>query len=199
MKVQFDLRPIEFIVKEQKQRSFNLVRLIAVLLLLLFVGFSSYYITVTFLEAQELSADIENLNAEISDMETSKVKLAKEIARLKEREVQVVKALEIMQTEPPTLEVLNALETNMEYGMGINNISFSQGGNASYEARMEGTAITEEQIVALTDGLVSSGLFSSVVMPNSRRDEKTGIVTFNLALRILPLGKAVAKEQGGKP
>ena len=189
MKVQFDLRPIEFIVKEQKQRSFNLVRLIAVLLLLLFVGFSSYYITVTFLEAQELS----------SDMETSKVKLAKEIARLKEREVQVVKALEIMQTEPPTLEVLNALETNMEYGMGINNISFSQGGNASYEARMEGTAITEEQIVALTDGLVSSGLFSSVVMPNSRRDEKTGIVTFNLALRILPLGKAVAKEQGGKP
>ena len=125
MKVRFDLRPAEFLERERKRHSFNIVRLLAVALLLSFVASSGFYIVMAFLETRVLQSDIEILEGEVADLEASQAALLGEIARLKSREEQFKKTLEIMQSESPTLEILNALETHMEPGMRVNTVRFA--------------------------------------------------------------------------
>ena len=105
-----------------------------------------------------------------------------------------------MQSEPPTLEVLNALEAHMERGVGANSVRFtpSVGENKTvfYTVTVDASAAAEEQIIALTDGLSSSGLFSAVSMPSTKKDEKTGRVSFTLTLVARPFGQGV--PEGGR-
>lgn len=204
MRVQFDLRPAEFVEKERKLSSFNLVRLLAVILLLAFMGSSGYYIVLTFLETRALRSEIEIRENEVSNMEVSQKALLAEISRLKERETQFAKTLGIMQSEPATLEVLNALETHIEYGTGLNSVRFVQGAAGSgvaYTATVDATAASEEQIIALTKGLSESGLFFGVIMPSTKKDEKTGRVSFTLSLALRPFGQSasLAGGQESKP
>lgn len=200
MKVRFDLRPAEFLERERKRHSFNIVRLLAVALLLSFVASSGFYIVMAFLETRVLQSDIEILEGEVADLEASQAALLGEIARLKSREEQFKKTLEIMQSESPTLEILNALETHMEPGMRVNTVRFAssagQDQTVFYTATVDATAMTEEQIIALTDGLSGSGLFSAVTMPSTQKDEQTGRVSFALTLVARPFGQAVA--EGGR-
>lgn len=201
MKVRFDLRPAEYLERERKRHSFSLVRLVAALLLLAFVASNGFYIVKAFLETQALQSDIEILEGEVSDLEVSQTALLAEIARLKAREEQFKKTLEIMQSEPPTLEVLNALETHLERGMGLDTVRFVPAKDANqttfYTATVDATAATEEQIIALTDGLSGSGLFSAVTMPSTKKDEQTGRVSFTLTLVARPFGQGPA--EGGQP
>ena len=200
MKAQFDLRPAEYLERERKRHSFNFVRLLAVVLLLAFFTSSGYYVVMAFLETQDLQSQIEIAEGEIADLETSQKALIAEIARLKEQEEQFRKTLEIMQSEPPTLEVLNALEAHMERGVGANSVRFtpSVGENKTvfYTVAVDASAATEEQIIALTDGLSGSGLFSAVSMPSTKKDEKTGRVSFTLTLVARPFGQGV--PEGGR-
>lgn len=200
MKAQFDLRPAEYLERERKRHPFNFVRLLAVVLLLAFFTSSGYYVVMAFLETQDLQSQIEIAEGEIADLETSQKALIAEIARLKEQEEQFRKTLEIMQSEPPTLEVLNALEAHMERGVGANSVRFtpSVGENKTvfYTVAVDASAATEEQIIALTDGLSGSGLFSTVTMPSTKKDEKTGRVSFTLTLVARPFGQGV--PEGGR-
>ena len=193
MRVQFDLRPAEYLERERKRHSFNFVRLVTVLLLLAFFASSGFYIVMAFIETQDLQSRIEVLEGEIADLESSKTALLAEIARLKEREEQFKKTLEIMQSEPPTLEVLNALETHMERGMGVNSVRFVPNAREDktvfYVVTVDASAAAEEQIIALTDGLSSSGLFSAVSMPSTKKDEKTGRVSAD------QIGRASCRER----
>ena len=154
-----------------------------------------------FIETQDLQSRIEVLEGEIADLESSKTALLAEIARLKEREEQFKKTLEIMQSEPPTLEVLNALETHMERGMGVNSVRFVPNAREDktvfYVVTVDASAAAEEQIIALTDGLSSSGLFSAVSMPSTKKDEKTGRVSFTLTLIARPFGQG--STEGERP
>jgi len=201
MRVHFDLRPAEYLERERKRHSFNFVRLVTVLLLLAFFASSGFYIVMAFVETQDLQSRIEVLEGEIADLESSKTALLTEIARLKEREEQFKKTLEIMQSEPPTLEVLNALETHMERGMGVNTVRFVPNAREDktvfYVVTVDASAAAEEQIIALTDGLSSSGLFSAVSMPSTKKDEKTGRVSFTLTLIARPFGQG--SSEGGQP
>ena len=201
MKAQFDLRPAEYLERERKRHSFNFVRLLAVVLLLAFFASSGYYVVMAFLETQDLQSQIEIAEGEIADLETSQKALIAEIARLKEQEEQFRKTLEIMQSEPPTLEVLNALEAHMERGVGANSVRFtpSVGENKTvfYTVAVDASAATEEQIIALTDGLSGSGLFSTVTMPSTKKDEKTGRVSFTLTLIARPFGQG--STEGERP
>ena len=201
MKAQFDLRPAEYLERERKRHSFNFVRLLAVVLLLAFFTSSGYYVVMAFLETQDLQSQIEIAEGEIADLETSQKALIAEIARLKEQEEQFRKTLEIMQSEPPTLEVLNALETHMERGMGVNSVRFVPNAREDktvfYVVTVDASAATEEQIIALTDGLSGSGLFSTVTMPSTKKDEKTGRVSFTLTLIARPFGQG--STEGERP
>ena len=153
-----------------------------------------------FIETQDLQSQIEIAEGEIADLETSQTALTAEIARLKEREEQFRKTLGIMQSEPPTLEVLNALEAHMERGVGANSVRFVPNAREDktvfYTVAVDASAATEEQIISLTDGLSGSGLFSTVTMPSTKKDEKTGRVSFSLTLVARPFGQGV--PEGGQ-
>lgn len=216
MRVQFDLRPAEYLEIERKRSSFNPIRLLAIVLMFAFFATCIGYLALAFIESQALQSDIEDRQDMIAALEAEQNNLTAEINRLKNRETQFIRTLRIMQSEPPTLEVLNALETHMEMGMGLRSVRFTpvstggRGRNAAnagpvtYNATVEASSMTEDQIVALTNGLSGSGVFSGVTMPSSQKDEATGRISFNLLLNARPLGQiqvnlpATASEDVGK-
>lgn len=206
MRVQFDLCPAEYLARRKKRHSFNATRILAVLLLLFFLTAGIGYIVTAFLETRALASDIEMGEEAVAKLEADQSDLRAEIARLKDGEQQYVKTLEIMRNEPPTIEALSALETNMEQGMGITSIRFvpgkaNEGGPVVYTADVDATALVEDQITALTTGLSGSGVFSGVTMPSSEKDEKTGRVNFKLHLDLRPFGQinmAGADDSAGK-
>ena len=105
---------------------------------------------------------------------------------MQDRERVFTNTLKIMQDDLPTLEVLNALETYMEPGMGLNSLRCTGSPNM---AVVIATAAAEDQIINFTNGLSGCGVFSAVAMPVSTRDERTGRVTFTLNLSVLPIGQ----------
>ena len=194
MRVQFDLCPPEYLARRRKRHSFNATRILAILLLLAFLATGIGYIVMAFLETRALASDIEMGEEAVAKLEADQNELTAEIARLKNREQQYGKTLEIMQSEPPTIEVLSALESNMDQGMGMTSIRFvpakaKEGGSVVYTADVDATALVEDQITALTTGLSGSGVFSGVTMPSSQKDEKTGRVDFKLHLDLRPFGQ----------
>lgn len=190
MRVQFDLRPESVMEKERKKTSFNPMRLVVTLLLLVFIASSGYFIATMTLKMLDLKDLIESKEIEVSTLETQRSQLDAEIRRLQEREKVFTSTLKIMQDDLPTLEVLNALENNLEFGMGLNTLKCSAGNPSS--AVLTATAAEESQIIHFTDGLSRCGVFSAVAMPSSTRDDKTGRVTFILNLSILPIGQIKA-------
>ena len=189
MRVQFDLRPESVMEKERKKTSFNPMRLLVTLLMLVFFASSGYYIVTMTLKMIDLNDSIEYKESEVSGLETQKRQLETEIRRLQDREKVFTSTLKIMQDDLPTLEVLNALETCMEPGMGLSSLRCTTAPNTGNTAVLIATAAAEEQIINFTDGLSRSGVFSTVNMPTSTRDDKTGRVTFTLNLSILPIGQ----------
>ena len=191
MRIQFDLRPVSLLEKERKRTSFNFTRIVALLLFLGFVGTSGFYLGTMTLKIFELNEEIEMKQDEISRLDTQKRGLQAEIQRLQAQEKVFMDTLAIMQTDLPTVEVLGALESNLEYGMGLASLVFSQprAGASPLTAVLNATAGAEEQIIFFTDGLSSSGVFSDVTMPTSKRDEKTGRLSFTLNLALLPIGQ----------
>ncbi|MDR1875793.1 MAG: hypothetical protein LBQ90_12375 [Synergistaceae bacterium] len=191
MRVQFDLRPASLLEKERKKSSFNVVRLVAFLLLLFFVLSNGFYIGKMTLELVVLRESVEEKQSEVLNMETQKQGLEGEINRLRAREKVFTDTLRIMQDELPTLEVLWALEDNMPEGMAASRLAFTppRAANAPATAVLEATSENERQIIDLTTGLSMSGVFSSVVMPTSRLDEKTGRVSFTLNMDLRSMGQ----------
>ena len=88
----------------------------------------------------------------------------------------------------------------MERGVGASSVRFTPGTREDktvfYTVAVDASAATEEQIIALTDGLSGSGLFSTVTMPSTKKDEKTGRVSFTLTLVARPFGQGV--PEGGR-
>lgn len=200
MRVQFDLRPAGMLEKERKKSTFNFVRLMAVVLFILFLVANGFYIGTMTLKLMNLSSEIEMKEDEVNGLESSKQALEMEIKRLKDKEKVFVNTLKIMQDDLPILEVLNELENYMPLGLTANSIKFSIGTGGVAMAVVDASAATEEQIIQLTTGLSGSGVFSSVVMPTSTRDEKTGRVSFTLNLTLRPIGQlGGAVKQEAKP
>lgn len=191
MRVQFDLRPVSLLEKERKKRGFNIVRLLAMILLLVFLASTIFYIATVSMKVMGLQGDIEVKEGEVSALESSQRALEAEINRLKAEEKVYADTLKIMQDDLPTLEVLNALDANMEEGMAANILRFTppRAAGGPNTAVLEATAAAEDQIVALTNGLSSSGVFSGVTMPTSKKDEKTGRIAFTLNLDLRPIGQ----------
>lgn len=191
MRVQFDLRPVSLLEKERKKRGFNLTRLLAMVLLLVFLATSIFYIATVTLKVMELQSEIEMKEGEVTALEGSQRALEAEINRLKAEEKIYADTLKIMQDDLPTLEVLNALDMNMSDGMAVSRLVFSPSRTAGgpSTAVLEATSSAEDQIIELTNGLSSSGVFSGVAMPTSKKDDKTGRVTFTLNLVLRPIGQ----------
>lgn len=210
MKVKFDLRPAEYIKRERKTRSFNLVRLLAILLMLGFIVTSAGYIAMAFIESQNLASDIEMLESEVRNLEDNQRLLMTEISRLKQQETQMARSLAIMRNEPPTLEAMNVLDTYMEPGMGFTRVTFTPAAASrnskqskpdelvQYTMTIDGSSASDEQNTELLNRLNSNPNFTSVTMPTSTRDQATKRVNFNLVLGLKSFGEfAIPSGEGG--
>jgi cell division protein FtsB len=197
MKVQFDLRPTDLLQKEDRKASFNLTRLIVVLLFLVFLGVTGFYIVTTTFAVWSLGDSVEYKRSEVRRLEAGKAALDAEIKRLQEREKLFADTLKIMQDDLPVLEVFEAIENCVEYGMRISDLKFAPG--APPLVVLNAAAGTDEQTTRFRIGLENSGVFSKVTMPASRLDEKSRTVLFTLNLTPLPIGqiKPYAAPQEG--
>jgi cell division protein FtsB len=184
MRTRFDLRPADLIKKEGKKRSFNPVRLLVILVFLLFLGSTSFYLVNSTFEVLDLKSSVESKQSEVSRLEADRVALEAEITRLQQRERMFTDALKIMQEDLPTLEMFKALETYAEPGMRFFDLRY-----AAPQVMLNARADTEEQITLFRVELENSGVFSKVDMPTSKLDEKTRKVLFTLNLTLLPIGQ----------
>ena len=193
MRVQFDLRPAAMLERERKQTSTNLTRVVAILLLMGFIVASSACVAFMMLQIWELQDTIEMLQFDVAGRDAARTALEAEVRRLRAREQTFVETLRIMQDDLPTLEVLYALETYMDFGMGLTSLRFSRGpvvaGTSAILVALEATAVNEEQITTFLNDLQNSQVFSVVPMPQTTRDVATGRVRFILNLTVLPIGQ----------
>ena len=191
MRVQFDLRPATLLEKERKKTSFNLIRTLAILLLILFFVSSGAYIGLMTWNMFSLRDSVDNKRDEVESMEGQKMALEAELRRLAAQEAVYACTLKIMQDDLPTLEVLSAFEDHMAYGMGLNTLRFGNTAAGGTPVTVDSTAAREDQIIDLYDGLMGSGVFAptSTGMTNSKRDDRTGRVSFTLNLVAFPIGQ----------
>ncbi|MDR2528153.1 MAG: hypothetical protein LBD04_03920 [Synergistaceae bacterium] len=188
MRVQFDLRPATMLERERKKTTFNATRLVAFILMIVFVVSNSFYLWVAFQNMMRLNDAIEEKEYLVNDLESGKNALEAEVGRLRRQEADYAATLKIMQDDLPTLEVLEALEKGLQTGMGLNTLRFNttpQGATAMVDA----TAATDEQTVQFSSSLTGSGVFSAVTMPSSKLDDRTKRVSFTMSLTLLPIGQ----------
>ena len=196
MKAQFDLRPADLLKKESKQKGFNPTRLLAVFLMLLFFMSTGYYLFMMGLvELPSMQDAVMEKENEVASFEAEKIVLQKQVNDLRAKEKVFADTLKIMQDDLPTIEVLNALETEMDvYGIGFNSLKFVIGrvsGNtkAPDSVELTGTVATDKQIVDYSDKLSTCGVFSDVNLTSTTLDEKTGMITFTLNMPVYPIGQ----------
>jgi hypothetical protein len=195
MRVQFDLRPAGLLEKERKQKSFNLTRTIAIILMLLFFGSSSYYLVMMTLHRIRLEDVVSERESMIFTLETEKSGLERQVNELKAREKVFADTLKIMQDDLPTIEVLDALETNMDdYGIGFNSLRFvigrvDRGVKAPDVVEVTGLVASDKQIIDFSDRLRAAGVFSDVFLPVTTRNDQTGMISFTLRMPVYPIGQ----------
>jgi len=199
MKIQFDLRPAGMLEKERKQKSFNLTRTIAIILLGAFFMSSIGYIAMMSMERVNLQNEVLDKENFVRNLEREKNNLQRQVNDLKSREKVFSDTLKIMQDDLPTIEVLNALETEMDnYGIGFNSLKFvigrvTRGVKAPDVVEVAGTVASDKQIIDFSDRLRSTGVFSDVLLPVTTRNEKTNMITFTLRMPVLPIGQIKAQ------
>ena len=191
MRVQFDLRPAGMLEKERKQKSFNLTRLIATILMLFFLTSSIGCIAKMTMDRIWLKGEVEMREDEVSYLESDKNLLQVQVNELKAREKVFSDTLQIMQDDLPTLEVLSALETNMgDYGIGFNTLRFVVGNpNVPNVVEVTGVVASDKQIIDFSDLLRTSGVFREVAPPRTNRNEQTNMISFTLRMPVFPIGQ----------
>ncbi|GHV46553.1 hypothetical protein FACS1894204_08390 [Synergistales bacterium] len=188
MIVKFDLRPAALIKKEVKRRSFNLLGLVMTILIIAFAGSSGFYLVDMTMRLLSLRDEVYFLYNQVEDLEINRRALEAEIARLRNREKTFADTLKIMQDEIPTIEVLGVVENNINYGMGLTRLQFTQRASVS-SAVMNATAATTDQVVSFREGLVNSGVFPSTSMPTLQYNEPTKQWSFTLNLPVNSIGQ----------
>jgi hypothetical protein len=131
----------------------------------------------------------------VARLGTERAALQARVAELRARERVFSETLRIMQDDLPTLEVMNALETNMdEFGIGLETLRFIPGRTVRNVREPDvvevvGTVATDRQIIDFSDRLRGSGVFSGVTLPITRLNEQTGRVSFTLRMPYYPIGQ----------
>ena len=200
MRIQFDLRPSGMLEKERKQKSFNLTRIVAMLLMLAFFSTSGFYIVTMILERLTLKAEVEERETMIAGLETEKLMLERRVNGLRAREKVFAETLRIMNDDLPTIEVLNALESNMDdYGIGLETMRFvlgraaRGGGMEPNLVEVTGLVASDKQIIDFSDRLRASGVFNYVTLPATSLNERTGMISFTLRMPVKPIGEIVRR------
>jgi len=184
MRIQFDLRPADMVEKERKKTGFNLTRLVAIVLMMAFFVSTIGYITMTTFSIFTLRDEIETGRLAVVDLQRRTSDQRGRLNSLIADERVFANALQIMNDDLPTIEVLRALEQNMgDYGIGFETLRFvtAAGGNT---VEVVGQAAYDRQIIEFSDRLRLAGVFSNVFLPLTTLNENTGMISFTLRMPV---------------
>ena len=178
-----DLRPSEYVELERRRYSFNPNRLALWLLLAGFLMTSIGTISYAFINIQNISEKIEDLRGEENAITSRRHILEKKNAELENQRRHTEKILDFLKGDIPVLEILNALEVNQTTGIKYDSAQFTLGPLGGVNVVVDGKANDDMEIITMTEGLKESGLFDSVMLPFSQRDQLQRKV-FKLVLRV---------------
>lgn len=188
----FDLRPAEYVEREQRRHTFSAIRLTSVFLALMFVLSCGGYIALALREFHELSSKIMKRQEEVTELEARQTALTADISRLKEREEKIAGTLKAMGQELPALEVMDTLERLCGTEIRFTTVRFA---HSSGEEEKEACAVIVEgessaPISELTEKMSNEAFFSGVEMLNSAQTGD-GTTTFSLLLTTNLQGPAI--------
>ena len=178
-----DLRPAEYVELERRRYSFNPNRMALWLLLAGFFMTTAGTISYAFINIQSLSEKIEDLRVSESSIAIRRQTLEKKNSELEAQRRHTEKILDFLKGDIPVLEILNALEVNQTEGIKYDGATFTHGPMGGVNVVVDGKAGDDSQIIAMTEGLKESGLFESVMLPFSQKDQLQRKV-FKLVLRV---------------
>ena len=178
-----DLRPAEYVELERRRYSFNPNRMALWLLLAGFFMTAAGTISYAFINIQSLSEKIEDLRVSESSIAIRRQTLEKKNSELEAQRRHTEKILDFLKGDIPLLEILNALEVNQAEGIKYDSAMFTLGPLGGVNVVVDGKAGDDSQIISMTEGLKESGLFESVMLPFSQKDQLQRKV-FKLVLRV---------------
>ena len=175
-----DLRPMEYVELERRRYAFNPNRLLLWFLLSGFLMLSFGTISFSLLQMKEISAQIEDMREDNDALTRRRTELAEANARLERQKNQTSQVLEFMKSDIPALEIMNALETHAGTGVKLDEAVFERT-IAGVTVNIDGHAADDVSVLHMTEGLKQSGLFRSVMLPVSQKDQ-LGRVVFKIIL-----------------
>ena len=181
-----DLRPPEYVELERRRYSFNPNRLILWGLLAGFLMTSLGTISYAWLKIHQLGELIDDMRGNVNQLALRRQQLEHENSELESQTRNTEKILDFLKTDIPVLEILNALEINQTNGIKYDNADFSVGLLGGVNVVVDGKARNDSEIITMTKGLKESGLFESVMLPFSQKDQLQRKV-FKLVLRVKDL------------
>ncbi|MBR4196844.1 MAG: pilus assembly protein PilM [Synergistaceae bacterium] len=178
-----DLRPAEYVELERRRYSFNPNRLALWGLLAGFLMMSLGTISYAFMTMNSLTEKIDSLRGNLGSLTAQRQRLERENSQLEAQRKQTEKILDFLKGDIPVLEILNALEVNIPDGVKYDNADFVLGPLGGVNVVVDGKARSDKEIIAMTEGLKESGLFDSVMLPVSQKDQLQRKV-FKVVLRV---------------
>ena len=166
-----DLRPHEYIELERRRYSFNPNRLMLWGLLAAFLMMSAGTISYAFINIRSLGEKIDDMRGNVDSLAIQRQSLEKKNSELEAGRRHTEKILDFLKGDIPVLEILNALEVNQTNGIKYDSANFTLGPLGRVNVIVDGKATSDKDIITMTEGLKESGLFDSVMLPFSQRDQ----------------------------
>lgn len=178
-----DLRPSKYVELERRRYSFNPNRIVLWALLVAFVMLSVGTISFALMRMREMDIELEDKRVANSDLLVQRSALARTNANLENQQKHTEHVLDFLRKDIPVLEIMDALGIYSAAGVKFDEADFSRGFTGEVTVMIDGKSSDEKAILALTEGLKQSELFSDVRLPVSQKAQ-TGQIIFKLILRV---------------
>lgn len=201
MRITPDLRTPDFVRSEEKRQNFNWNRCYFTIMFGAFAAVSAFCVVKTQMRLWTLDGAIAKVKEETHALSGGIASLERDISSLAGKEILYRRLLNAMRREPLIVEALFVIGRAMPKDAHVESLRFtevaqkvSDAENASgvpsveteYDMEMTVVVKDEKQIVSINNTLAGSGLFESIAMPNSRREERTNEVNVRMNARLRP-------------
>jgi hypothetical protein len=134
--------------------------------------------------------EVNSLQGRLAALRVEVASLTGQLNALRARETVFVNALRIMNDDLPTIEVLSALETNMDiFGIGFDTMRFQHSQAEGNFVEVVGLVASDTQVIDFAERLRLSGVFNSVSLPATALNSNTGMVSFTLRMPVKAIGE----------